>query len=305
MRKITISFVLFMCVGLSSFAQEMNQRVENDPRLTKNGYRYLPVKGDYAIGIEATPFFEYLGNMFTDGTNKAPLFNGTDNTIYGKYFLENNRAVRAKLRLNIGKDTYKGVVPNDEQVANNPLNPLATALDLKKVNSTDVELRVGYEFRRGHGRVQGFWGGEVGFGIASGKIKYDHGNPMTTANPNPNTWDFANVDPDYARIPSRATEAKLGNTFSGTIAAFAGVEYFFAPQLSIGGELNLGFTFAKRGQDETTYEYWNASSNNRETQTLRGGSWIEEDGSNWYNVEANSTGLFTKVTGQIFLLFYF
>lgn len=312
MKKIFILACCLLGVATLSHAQDQGTRVENSPLLTKNGYRYLPVKGDYAIGIEATPFFEYLGNAFNNSSdNKAPLFNGVDNTIYGKYFLENNRAVRAKLRINIGSDTYKGIVPDDERRANNPLDVDATATDIMKVKSTDIELRVGYEFRRGHGRVQGFWGGEVGFNFVSGSYKYDYANPMTAANQAPSTWDFADQNPTSVPNGNRATEAKLGKGFGFTAAGFVGIEYFFAPHLSLGGEFNLGFTLATKGQDEVTREFWNAATNKVETQTTRYESWVRpvyDNANNWLydkNIEANKVQLFTRPSGSIFLLFYF
>lgn len=293
MKKVIIS-LFCLCIGFTALAQEITQRVENDPKLTKNGYRYLPVKGDYAIGIDANPFLEYLGNMFTDGSNKAPLFNGVDNTIYGKYFLENNRAIRAKLRVNILKDQYKGTVTNDAEVANNPLNADATIVDVKNVSAQDIELSAGYEFRRGHGRVQGFYGGEVGFGFKGGKESYDYGNPMTSLNQAPSTMDF--VTGIASNSTSRTTEIKYGNTFSMRVAAFAGVEYFFAPQISIGGELNIGFRYSSSGQGERKWESFDAAS---------GKVQVGESRYRDPNSIASTTGLETVTSGHIFFLFHF
>ncbi len=315
MKKIIISLGLCLCVGFTTMAQDLvvvEETGSNPALVNKRGISLLPEAGDFAIGVDATPFLKYLGNFFNQaGANEAPLFNGVDNTIYGKYFLENDRAIRAKLTLNIGGDTYKGVVPDDQRIGTNPLNPDATVIDVMKANATAVELRVGYEFRRGHGRVQGFYGGEVGFGYGSGKQKYEYANPITAANQKPNTWDFAPVDPDYSPNGYRTTEVKFGRTIAATVAGFVGVEYFFAPQISIGGEFNLGFTYASRGQDEWTNEYWNSSIDGVQTQTTRYDSWtqgnIDPSTGTYYSspVEAGTTKLFTRPSGSIFLMFHF
>lgn len=293
MKKIVVSFFC-LCIGFAASAQDVTEQTERNPRLTKNGYRYLPVKGDYAIGIGANPFLEYLGNMFTSGSNSAPLFNGVDNTIYGKYFLENNRAIRAKLRLNILNDKYKGTVANDTELANNPLNVNATIVDVKSISTQDIELSVGYEFRRGHGRVQGFYGGELGLGYTGGKATFDYGNPMTSLNQRPSTTDF-NTN-TQGNPSSRDIEVRYGKAFNMRAAAFVGVEYFFAPQISMGGELNLGLRYSILGQTESKVEYFDAASGKIQTAEWR---------SRNSNDLAFSVGLETVTSGSIFLLFHF
>ncbi len=313
MKKIIFSLGLCLVVGFTSMAQDMvvvEEVSENPALVNKRGIPLLPNAGDFAIGVDATPFLKYLGNFFNKDANDAPLFNGVDNTIYGKYFIENNRAIRAKLLLNFGNDTYKGVVANDEARANNPLNADATVVDVMKQNTSNIELRVGYEFRRGRGRVQGFYGGEVGFGYGSGKQKYEYANPMTAVNQTPSTWDFAPVNPGQYSASVRPTELKMGHTIAATVAGFVGVEYFFAPQISIGGEFNLGFTYASRSQDEWTTESWNASANKVQTQTTRYDSWtdvkVDASGSPYLSrVEAGTAKLFTRPMGSIFLMFHF
>ncbi len=295
MKKVIFSLGLCLCVGFTAMAQDMVivEETESPAFVNKRGISLLPQAGDFAIGIEATPFLEYVGNFFNQsGTNKAPLFEGRDFTIYGKYFMEDNRAIRARLTLNIGSTADKGVVRNDEEVANNPLNADATVIDVAKYNSTDVMLSAGYEFRRGRGRVQGFYGGEVLLGYGSGKNKYEYANPMTAVNQIPTSYNF---DGNWnSTTGTRTTEKKYGNTFAGGIGAFVGVEYFFAPQISIGGEFNIGFLYSSTSQTETTTETWNASANSIQTQTNRSGSW-----------EAQDVGFYTKPEGHIFLMFHF
>ncbi len=307
MKKIILSIGLCLCVGFAAMAQESDQS-ENPAFLSKRGVPLLPKAGDFAIGIDATPFLKYVGNFFNQaGTNEAPLFNGVSNTIYGKYFLEDDRAIRAKLSLGIGSDQMKGVVPNDEARANDPLNTTATTVDVLKNNYTNVELRVGYEFRRGHGRVQGFYGGEVGFGYGTSKQTYEWSNPMTSLNQRPSSYNFNNGN--IGTPATRPTESKGGAAIAASIAGFAGVEFFIAPQFSIGGEFNLGFSYVSRRQSEFTTETWNSNTSSVQTLQTREGSWPQVLDNNgdvvWARAEAGTTKLYTKPSGSIFLMFYF
>lgn len=296
-----MSLSLCLCVAFAVQAQDLVviEETMNDPAFSsKRGVSLLPQAGDYALGIDATPFLNYMGNFFgksNDNNFADKMFNGVNNTIYGKYFLEDDRAIRAKLRLNIYKDQNKGTVTNDTEIANNPLNSFATIVDVQNVNTQDIELYVGYEFRRGRGRVQGFYGGELGLGYAGGKYSYDYGNPMTELNQTPTTTDFdnpANTGP----MGFRQTELKMGKTFNLGVGAFVGVEYFFAPQMSIGGELNLAFIYSIKGQSEWKAETFDAASNR--VQTVEGRLRNSAD-------LASTAGVRTATTGQVFLMFHF
>jgi len=285
MKKIIISFSLCLCVGFALMAQETE---EADPAFTsRRGVPLLPEAGDFALGIDAYPFLQYLGNFFSQYGNSAPDFQGFNETIYGKYFLQDDRALRVRLGLNFYNNAQKGVVRNDEEVINNPLNASATVIDVWNYSRANIDLGIGYEIRRGKGRVQGFYGGEVVLGFNSGeKGKYDWANPMTAVNPAPTSA--------WGSYSNRTTEYKNGNTVSAGVGGFVGVEYFFAPQMSIGGELSLRLGLSFTGQSETTTESWNTSSDKLQVQTVRSGRWYAQ------NISA-----YTQTGGNIFLMFHF
>ena len=89
MKKTRIAFTLLMLSMLSTQAQTASEE-------------YLPTAGNFALGVDATPIFNYIGNLF-NGTNTAP---GNSNTldlsssaIYGKYYLSDRLAVRGTLAI--------------------------------------------------------------------------------------------------------------------------------------------------------------------------------------------------------------
>ncbi|MDR1416849.1 MAG: hypothetical protein LBJ57_05475 [Prevotellaceae bacterium] len=275
MKKIGILFSLYLCMAATAVAQESEPEKRS----------YLPVAGDYSLGVDATPFLTYAGALLSNGGATAPTFGLKDQGFYGKYFLKDNRAIRAKLKLNAYRESFKESVRNDEVFAS---NPSATVVDNMKNVRTDVELYLGYELRRGHGRVQGFWGGELGFGLGRGKTAYEYGNPMTVANPTPSSASFAGAQ------NGRSIKNKRGMDFRFSLGAFVGVEYFVASHLSLGGELNLALAASTHGQDELTRQRVENGAVNEFTVRSRNVGDL-----------ASSFGVKTLVGGNIFMLFYF
>ena len=232
MKKIMISIGLCL-VGFVTVAQNVDE-VNNAAYVNKRGVYLLPQAGDFALGINASPLLGYLGSFFSNSGNEAPKL--SSQTFYGKYFLEDNRAIRAKLKLDLSNAVYKGFDNTTES-------------DIQRESKSSVGLGIGYEFRRGSGRVQGFYGGEFLLGYGGKKDKYEYDEKMSEG------------DPD------RIVKLKHGKRFSFGPGAFAGVEYFFAPQLSLGCEVGLGLIFSATGQSQTITETWDSDNDRSENQT--------------------------------------
>ena len=281
MKKIIFSISLCL-IGYVTIAQEIDD-VYNAAYVNKRGVYLLPQAGDFALGFDASPLLRYVGNFFSSGGNSAPIL--SDQTIYGKYFLADNRAIRARLSLGLSNSVDKGFVTKDT-------NPDATVTDFQRTSESNVMLGIGYELRRGNGRVQGFLGGEVMLGFEGGKLKYEYGNRMDEDNKSPTYYDFGE---NWILNNQRVTESKFGNYFFGGLGAFTGVEYFFAPQLSLGCEVGLGFLFSTTGQSQTTVEKWDMVDDERKVQTLKGDSWYD----------ARYLGGGTYSSARIFLMFHF
>jgi hypothetical protein len=52
------------------------------------------------------------------------------------------------------------------------------------------------------------------------------------------------------------TESKSGSVFGVGLNAFAGVEWFCAPKISLSGEYSWGLWLQSQGYGSTTTEYW-------------------------------------------------
>jgi len=294
MKKTIILISLCLTISFASMAQDA------EVLTNKRGVAILPQAGDFALGIDASPLLDYVGNFFSDGYG-SPTFDGLNKgTVFGKYFLQDDRAIRAKFSLGMGSVATKAFVRDDNKQSATPPETNFTLEDVRKYSNVNIDLGIGYEFRRGKGRVQGFYGGGAALGYSSSKYKYEYANAITSTRWNPTSTNFNNNVTTSSvvggTIVTRDLERKLGSTFSFGLNGFVGVEYFFAPRLSIGGEYSLQISYALTGKSETTRENWSTTNNKIETNTTKATG----------TRTAKNLGLNTNASGgAIFLMFHF
>lgn len=192
----------------------------------RRGIPVLPKKGDYALGISAMPFFDFAGNMFNNSsTNGAPTFTfaSPNNMLFGKYMTDKDRAYRASFRigLNSGSQSFDVVDLSPGAAIN------AVVSDVYKQRSTNIGLGFGIERRKGATRLQGIYGWEALLQLSSSSQTREYGNKLEY------------MDTGTLRVKKLDGSASI----SIGLRAFAGVEYFLAPNFSIGGELGFGPSF--------------------------------------------------------------
>jgi hypothetical protein len=237
---------------------------------SKKGIPILPQKGDWAIGLSTTPFFNYFGNLFNNSTNNyAPLLTSPDGmSLIGKFMKNATTAYRLSIALNHNSSDGKNLVHDV-----NSNDPFKNVTDTKNFNSTDILFRCGLEKRRGAGRLQGIYGLEALVGFNADNSKNTYGNQITVINPSvPFTvWNYGNAYPAYiANGSSRTLTSKSGNTIHLGVGGFIGVEYFIAPKISMGGELGYFISFSKTAKGTSTNENYDFTTNtvNKNTNDL-------------------------------------
>lgn len=253
---------LAVVLGASTtFAQDLT---------SKKGENYLPQAGDYAIGIDAVPVLNYIGNFFgktNDNTYAGGIwnFNNPNMTITGKYFVEDGMAYRLGLRLGWGSQTSKVMVDDrTDNPATNPWPEVAAEVENKmKMSATNINLTAGLEWRKGTTRLQGFYGAEVGIMLGASGEKYTYGNELSNDVTTPIAVTAADdfggnintiTDGSGALVDSRNLTVKNGLTFGLGVRAFIGAEYFIIPKLSLGGEFGWGIGFMMQGKSTITSE---------------------------------------------------
>jgi hypothetical protein len=243
MKKII--FAMVFMIGAVASAQ-LNPVLKN-----KRGILILPQKGQYCLGLSANPFLSYFGNLVNGSTNNpSPSAQFISNgMIYGKYMKTNDYAYRASFRFGINSNSTSIMVADATPGATLD----AKVEDVYTTNSTVLGLGFGFEKRKGSTRLQGIYGLE-------GLITYNSGNNMKYKLGN----QLQNLDTGTIVV----TQRKDGSVFRVGARAFVGVEYFFAPQISIGAEFGYGIGFGLRGEANETREYYNFSNNSNQKDVI-------------------------------------
>lgn len=257
-----ILFLLVACTTLSASAQDV---------LSKRGEKMLPDSGDWAVAVDASPFFNYLGNVFSSAGNNSVFksFGDSNLTVMGKYFLTDKKAIRIRLNVGINSNNEKFNTTKEGQT-----DPNITVVDEWKSTETSITLGAGIEKRKGKTRLQGLYGGEASlFYLDGSKDKYTYGNSFGKNTIAPATHDFnGNQKADGSRV----TQAKQGATYGIGLRGFIGMEYFIFPKIAIGMEYGVALQIGKRGDGQQVSEIWDPINNEKKTQTqnIAGGSLV-------------------------------
>lgn len=234
------------------------------------GHEVLPQQGEWALGVSATGFLSYAGNLMNgNASNGAPGFNVSNGpsafsignlggmAVTGKYMKSGNLAYRARFQANVGSSTLRNSVLKSS-ITPDPMNP-EYVTDEMTTDAHVVLLGLGFEKRRGNSRVQGIYGAELLVGFSGSRTVYNYGNAMSGDFSAPlSTVDF-NSGFAFA-MNTRPREVYNGTSLLLGARAFAGVEYFIAPKLSLGGEFGYTMGFATNGKGYTSSESWFAGN---------------------------------------------
>lgn len=250
----------FLLVAASLTATVSFSQMQN-----KNGLEILPEAGDYAIQVDATPLLNFGLNavniMNNTGDDANGVFlnpNGTsvNTTIRGKYFTSATEAYRVNVGINTGSMKYSRTMPSLVDPDDADLTVDST------VKYSEIILGGGMEWRRGHNRLQGFYGGELNISIGSQA-------PLSQVEIDKSLEDAVT---DYGFAPAYVTKQK-GSAFGLMINGFAGVEYFVLPKISIGGQVSWGLNIQSKTKVTTTVESFNGTdTETTEVETTPGPS---------------------------------
>jgi hypothetical protein len=257
---------------------------------SKNGSPILPETNDWSIGFDATPLLNYFGNMFNNTANNSLNMNYPSNngmTIVGKMVKDENTAYRGKVAINFGSHT----TTTGAASFNSLLDSLTTPSEVK-TSSMNITLGAGIQKWRGKGRLKGYYGAEamVGFGNAK-DTTYEYLQSLNTTTSPVNTV--------------QVSETGGGSVFGFGVDGFIGVEYFFAPKMSLSAEYTWGIGISSQGESETDYQIVEnpTGTNVVNSKTVKG------DKASTFNVGVGNTVTPNIIniggSGSIVLSFYF
>ena len=243
--KRKVLFVASLFLATATFAQ--------DGLTSKKGEAYLPEAGDWSIGFDASALTSFVGNMANAGNNNAgltaPMMDNVGQEIRFKMFKDEKTAYRLRARIGMSSsstDVYDMYNPD----ALNTTADEEFTTNTKTSSGLNLVLGAGLEKRRGNTRIQGYYGGEVFFGLLGGT--------KTT------TSTGSVLSDDYTGLggvgTERQTEDVQAGKFTLGLQGFIGVEWFFAPKVSLGAEYTWGLAMNSFSETSTTVEFWGRSA---------------------------------------------
>ena len=254
MKKIIgVSTALMLTVA--SFAQ--NEQIQN-----KNGVDIMPVQGEFGVGMNAIPALTYIGDIFgLTGSNtsldqdKFINYFGSQ-TLFGKYMITDDNAIRVHLRYGQNNTTTYNYVFDD-----NAANPDSLVTDTYKGKQTDLNIGLGYEFRRGKNRLRGLYGGEILYQYSKFHANYSYGNGFGKTNAAPLATQWSGSSPSgSANMGQRIQSFDNGGSNGLGLRVFAGVEYYIAPKICLGTEFGWGVGGSWTKHGTTVDETWDPAA---------------------------------------------
>lgn len=241
-----------------AFAQDMN---------SKRGVPILPEAGEWSVGFNAVPFLDWAFDKSRIMSNTAASSAANtmgyqiDQTLVLQKMTTENTAMRLKIRFETESHKQFGEVDKSGTTA----TPAEKVEDSEVSKRRQIALGYGSLTYRGKGRVKGFYGYEGMLKLDDGgRTTYEYGNEINADYQDPAATDFgSNINGT-----SRTLKNKVAGMYSVGAAAIIGVEYFFAPKMSVSCEYSWGVEYMRSGKGKTTSEAWDGTTSSvKETET--------------------------------------
>lgn len=284
MKKL-ISILLVAALAMPMFAE----RQTPEERGQADYSTWLPKAGEFSVGFNIDPLATFAGNLFNgtmgnalgdlageslgSNNNLAPIRIPNMISIMGTYMLTDNLGVRANIGLGIQTWNQRAYVVDD---AAKFINPYSTLDGLDKMHSIDVgaSFSAGIEYRVGKTRpVQGVFGAGLTYGFwGIQKDTYSYYNAITKDNQNPTNGalyggaanpKFA-TDYNYIDNPRILEQYAQGGTHILGIYGSVGVEWFVAPKIALGLNVNLLLDYQWNPSRVEKWEGWNHFTEQRD-----------------------------------------
>jgi hypothetical protein len=225
MKKILIS--LFMI----SAALSLNAQSDEEILTTRKGVKIKPVAGDFAIGIDATPFFQYAGNLFSNSNPYYPKFGFTaqaPGSIFVKYKASETTTYRASILIGGSTETVK--LPNETG---------HYVKDKVSTSALTIGLSAGIEKHRDFfGRLSGYYGAQAGIS----KQPYMYYDNVTSQ------YYYGKFNFKDGNDSNNDYTITGGNTYSISAGGILGIEFYIAPHIALMGEYGLYVNFFTQGE---------------------------------------------------------
>ena len=269
-----------------------------EARGTADYSTWLPQEGDFSIGFSVDPFANFLGKMFSTGANPGNYTRNEAGTGYniggqglgynpngarltspvvsimGSYMISNNLGVKFNIGAIVDHTRTISNVRDDAARFNDPFST-AIVQDVWVHGEYGGSFSAGIEYRVGKKRVQGVFGVGGMYVFQTSANKYTYGNAMSQINQRPTVAFDAVYGGDPIEAYYSATRL-INDAMSGDHEAFwhraglytsIGVEWFVAPKIALGMNVNLDLLYKWSSNVCRQYEGYNLLTGNVDTYT--------------------------------------
>lgn len=270
MKKILCVLMAAMLV-VPAFAIDQEKIDEK----AKHDYtNWLPAKGDWFIGFSLDPVTTFVGNLLNGSTGTSLKdFAGESMvqpmaSIMGGYMLTDQLSVNANIGLNLVRTHTHTYVTNDLALMLDPLSRLKVE-DIKNLSETSGSIALGVEYRVGKRAVQGVFGGGVVYAFGTSNTTYSYGNAITEANQKPSIASSVSYESYDSYIPNARPLKNFSADGKHQLGLYAsvGFEWFVAPKIALGANVNLDLLYSWNPNQYVTYEGWNIQTLAKEEVT--------------------------------------
>lgn len=273
MKRIA-TLALSLVLAAAAIAQEApaGDKPQRVKKQLKDYSEYLPKAGEFGIGFSLDPLATFVGNLFNGNNFNAlgdlagePMFCPTPSivSIVGTYMMTDQLGVKVNVGFGCSVFAQNGYAQDDAALVLNPLSE-AKVVDSYEDKRLSGSIAAGVEYRVGkQSPVQGVFGGGVLYALGHETHAYKYGNAITELNqaPSHNTTIFPTTV-TTAAIPYMPNARLLSDQAANLIHrvgiyASVGVEWFVAPKISLGANVNLNLCYVVNPARQTVYEGWN------------------------------------------------
>lgn len=217
----------------------------------------LPKAGEFGFSVSLNPLFDNLAYVFNSsiyspsnalggGVAYDPFgYSSPLVSLTGKYLVTDNFAIRMNLGWMYSHRSDNYYVRDDAAYIADPLSQ-SKVIDNVTTDRAGGSFMLGGEYRVGKGRVQGIFGGGLMYAFVYGSGNYSYGNAITPLNTSPTIESSFPVPQDKPGFYSQRYLSRYSEDpahYAGLVL-FAGIEWFVAPKISLGAEVNVSALYS-------------------------------------------------------------
>lgn len=271
--KRLISFILVAVLALPLLAEEQVVAKPREKKVLNDYSEWLPKQGDFSVAFSLDPIATFVGNMFNGSPSNGlgnlagkPLLDGITGapmvSVMGTYMQTDQLAWKVNLGIGYTHKSNNEYVLDDAALFLDPLSRVKV-VDTQAYNRIHGSIALGAEYRVGKNLpVQGVFGAGLNYAFGEISSKYNYGNAITELNQIPSISEPALYEAVAGYMPNARPLNTQANNLIHMVGAYAsvGMEWFVAPKIALGANVNFGIYYEVNPSRATIYEGWNTAT---------------------------------------------